>query len=510
MFQSCSKLNGPSNIGSWDVSKARNMTSMFTGCASFNQNIGNWNTANVVSMHNMFTTCYAFNQNLGSWTIKGNVTLAPGMDCSNYSATLIGWSQNTNNNNSLSINASGLNHGNQASAAKTTLTKATGSGGKGWTITDGGVGGVCADFVTKWNLATNGSGATQLSFKLTNSNTVNYSWTEVGGTKTGSGTFTTGTNTTRTITGLPTGATIRLRIKSTNLQAFSTLQIADNVRLVDVEQWGTTKWSTMAAAIWGCSNLTNITATDIPDLSTTDIKMENMFQSCSKLNGPSNIGSWDVSKARNMTSMFTGCGSFNQNIGNWNTANVVSMHNMFGSCNAFNQNLGSWTIKGNVTLAPGMDCSNYSATLIGWSQNSNNSNTITITATGLKYGAYASSARTTLTGTKSWTINDGGQGTCSAPSVPGLEDQTAMNEVIGKASIWPNPVADMLNIEINEIYQDEKLYLTVTDMKGSVLMSQTVTHGNSAISTAGWPNALYVVTLRSEHDIIMISKISKQ
>jgi hypothetical protein len=91
-----------------------------------------------------------------------------------------------------------------------------------------------------------------------------------------------------------------------------------------------------------------------------------------------------------------------------------------------------------------------------------------------------------------------------------LEDQPAINEVIGKASIWPNPVADMLNIEINEIYQDEKLYLTVTDMKGSVLMSQTVTHGNSAISTAGWPNALYVVTLRSEHDIIMISKISKQ
>jgi surface protein len=286
----------------------------------------------------------------------------------------------------------------------------------------------------------------------------------------------------------------------------------------------------------------NITATDVPDLTLVKTMYE-MFRGCAKLNGPSNINSWNTSNVTSFNEMFYQCNIFNQDIGNWNTENVTTMRQMFreakafnkniGGWNtakvtnmgamfnfatAFNQNLGNWSLNSNVDMADmlkdcGMDCNNYTATLIGWSSTSATGRSLG--ATGRTYGSYASSARTTLTtatgsGGKGWTITDGGQGTCSAPSVPGLEDQPAINEVIGKASIWPNPVADMLNIEINEIYQDEKLYLTVTDMKGSVLMSQTVTHGNSAISTAGWPNALYVVTLRSEHDIIMISKISKQ
>jgi hypothetical protein len=79
-----------------------------------------------------------------------------------------------------------------------------------------------------------------------------------------------------------------------------------------------------------------------------------------------------------------------------------------------------------------------------------------------------------------------------------------------EASIWPNPVTNMLNIGINERYRNEKVYLTVTDMKGTVLVSRTVTHGNSAISTAAWSKALYVVTLRSGGNIIMTKKIIRQ
>jgi hypothetical protein len=212
-----------------------------------------------------------------------------------------------------------------------------------------------------------------------------------------------------------------------------------------------------------------------------------------------------------MTSLFNNARKFNENISGWNTAKVVALTNTFSNAYAFNQNLGGWNVNSigsnGINLSgSGMSCDNYTATLIGW--NNTCSTGKKLQATGLKY-APSLAARASLV-TKGWTITGDATGSCSAPSVPGLEDQPAMNEVIGKASIWPNPVADMLNIEINEIYQDEKSYLTVTDMKGSVLMSQTVTHGNSAISTSGWPNALYVVTLRSEHDIIMISKISKQ
>ena len=79
-----------------------------------------------------------------------------------------------------------------------------------------------------------------------------------------------------------------------------------------------------------------------------------------------------------------------------------------------------------------------------------------------------------------------------------------------EASIWPNPVTNMLNIAIGQRYRNEKVYLTVTDMKGTVLVNRMVTDGNLAISTAAWSKALYVVTLRSGRDIIMTKKIIRQ
>jgi hypothetical protein len=69
-------------------------------------------------------------------------------------------------------------------------------------------------FITRWNLATTGSGATQLSFGTATSGTVTYTWQEISpGSATGSGSFSVNN---LTITGLPIGATIRLAIMSTN------------------------------------------------------------------------------------------------------------------------------------------------------------------------------------------------------------------------------------------------------------------------------------------------------
>jgi surface protein len=274
------------------------------------------------------------------------------------------------------------------------------------------------DFITRWNLATTGSGATQLSIGTATSGTVSYSWTEVSpGTASGSGTF---SGATLTITGLPTGATIRLRIQPTNFQRIIVGNGADRNRLLDVEQWGTTAWTSMQNAFFGCSNL-NISATDIPIL-TSVTRMDQMFQGCSSLNGPTNINSWNTSAVTVMVSAFLGASSFNQNIGSWNTANVVSMRNMFsnassfnqniggwntanvsdmrgmfGFASAFNQNLGNWTLNSNVDMTSdmlgncGMNCANYAATLIGW--NATGPNGRTLGATGRNYGSQATSAR---------------------------------------------------------------------------------------------------------------------
>ena len=263
------------------------------------------------------------------------------------------------------------------------------------------------DFVTKWNLATTGSGATQLSIGTSTSGTVSYSWTEVSpGTASGSGTF---SGSTLTITGLPTGATIRLRISRTNFKRILLNASTDRVRLLDIEQWGTTAWENMQNAFFGCSNL-NITAIDIPNLdSMSTTRMDQMFQDCRKLSSIPNINSWNVSKITVMTSLFNGCTLFNQNIGNWNIVKVVGMVNMLNNC--------------------GMDCSNYSATLIGWSTQSTTGRTLG--ATGRTYGAYASAARTTLTSSNGWSINDGGQGTCNDPRLTITTGNTGLYDYQG-------------------------------------------------------------------------------
>jgi len=450
MFQGCSILNGPSNIGSWNVSGIGSFVSMFNGCYAFNQNISSWNTASAGNMTNMFNSCYVFNQdisgwntanvnsmwqmfqnasvfnqNLGNWTLKSGVDLDgmlkwSGLDCAHYEATLIGW--NSQSVTGISLAATGLKYGSSASAARNSLTTT-----KSWTITGDNSSSVCDQLVTKWNLATTGSGANQLRILTGNSGTVSYSWEEVSpGTANGSGTFTTtGASVAQTISGLPTGATIRLRISPTNLTRFAvtTSGGADNKRLLDVEQWGSTAWGNLENAFIA-TDLTNISAFGIPNLSSIT-KMENMFEGCRKLLNITNIGSWNVSTATTMTSMFKDCYKFNQDISGWNTANVTSMQNMLGSAKDFNQNLGNWTLKSGVNLTGmlsncGMDCSNYTATLIGWSTQSVTGRTLG--ATGRTYApslaARASLTTATGSGGKGWTITGDAVGTCSAPPAP--------------------------------------------------------------------------------------------
>ncbi|MFN8354756.1 MAG: BspA family leucine-rich repeat surface protein [Spirosomataceae bacterium] len=192
-------------------------------------------------------------------------------------------------------------------------------------------------FITRWNLATAGSGATQLSFGVATSGTVNYTWTTVPAGTSGSGTF---SGTTVSLTGLPTGATIDLSISPTNFQRININNGADKSRLVDVKQWGDVAWTNMQNAFLGCNNL-NITATDVPNL-TSVTTMSQMFSLCSSLNGPSNIGSWNTAAVTNMGFMFYGATAFNQPLGSWNTAAVTNMSYMFSSAQAFNQPLGSW------------------------------------------------------------------------------------------------------------------------------------------------------------------------
>jgi surface protein len=340
MFLGATTFNQP--IGAWNTTSVTNMGSMFNGASNFNQSLSNWNTANVTGMSQMFTLASSFNKSLGSWTLNASVNLnsmltASGLDCDQYSATLIGWSANPATPSGRSLGANGRSYGTSAVAARNNLVT-----NKGWTIaSDAASGSDCSgalSFVSRWNLATSGSGATQLSFGVGTTGTVSYTWQEVSpGTASGSGTF---TGSTATIAGLPTGSVIDLKINPTNFHGFSINNGTDKSRLLDVRQWGTTSWTSMAQAFYGCANL-QISATDYLDL-TGVTSMAAMFSSCTVLNGPANIGEWNTAQVTDMNALFDNARAFNQPIGTWKTGEVTDMSNMFFLAQAFNQPVGSW------------------------------------------------------------------------------------------------------------------------------------------------------------------------
>nr|WP_293297768.1 BspA family leucine-rich repeat surface protein [Allomuricauda sp.] len=110
-------------------------------------------------------------------------------------------------------------------------------------------------------------------------------------------------------------------------------------KLVGIQQWGDIEWQSMESAFEGCTDLSEYTATDVPDLANVG-SMKRMFADCTLFNGP--IGDWDTSNVTSMDSMFGGCSSFNGDIGDWDTSDVTDMSNMFQGASSFNQDIGGW------------------------------------------------------------------------------------------------------------------------------------------------------------------------
>ena len=292
------------------------------------------------------------------------------------------------------------------------------------------------DFVTEWDLSKLSNSNTQISIGVSVIGTGFYSWQDVSDPLVhGVGTFNVSP---LTVTGLPAGKKIRLKIDSTGLRSVF-VTAPENVCLTDIVQWGDIHWSSFNNAFLNCVHL-SCSATDVPDLA--DVKsMKNMFNGCSQLNGPSNINNWITSSVVDMTSLFSGALSFNQNIGNWDVSNVTDMYSMFYKAynfnqnirnwntkkvkgmnamffdaRAFNQDLGSWNLNSilynclNFTdlcfmlSNSGVDCINYSNTLRGWAASPNTPYNLTFYAEGLEYLSLAQAARDSLDILKNWNI----------------------------------------------------------------------------------------------------------
>jgi surface protein len=144
MFRNADSFN--QNINNWDVSNVTTMNTMFADINNFNQPLSGWNVSNVTNMNSMFSGAILFDQNIGNWNISGVTVMNNfmlGKTNSNYSTTNLdaiynGWSTK-NPKTGVTVNFGSIKYTSASSAGKAILTGSTGSGGYGWTITDGGL-----------------------------------------------------------------------------------------------------------------------------------------------------------------------------------------------------------------------------------------------------------------------------------------------------------------------------------------------------------------------------------
>jgi surface protein len=341
MFRNATAFN--QDISNWDVGNVINIGEMFEGAIAFNNDISNWDVSNVISMGLMFRFATSFNQNLGNWNLSSNMDMYSlenmfdnsGMDCNNYSATLIGWSNNPNTPDDLQLGAINMKYTINAQNARDNLIS-----NKGWTIVGDAPCTGNVPFITTW-VTDNGQ---IIIPTLGTGYNYNIQWFNESNPGIGDGTASS-VGGSFLIASLQNGSTYRVEITGDFPRIYFN-NTGDKLKIKSIEQWGDIGWTSMERAFWGCTNLIG-NATDNPDLSSVT-SLALMFAECQNFNG--DISGWNTQNVTLMHNMFRGATSFNQDIGNWNTSNVISFIQMFWNANAFNQDIGGWNTQSAISM----------------------------------------------------------------------------------------------------------------------------------------------------------------
>ncbi len=188
------------------------------------------------------------------------------------------------------------------------------------------------------------------------------------------------------------------------------LNPAESSRIMEISNFGCLQPGNDGYYFDSCDNLL-ISAEDALNLTGMD-NLSYAFRDCTALTDIPGISDWDLSGITNMRSMFDGASSFNPADISWNTGNVSNMRNIFNGAVMFDADISGWDITSVTNMGfmfQGVQLSTdiYDRLLNGWAGQTINTGVV-FDAGGSRYSDSGETGKNILTGTYSWTIDDGG------------------------------------------------------------------------------------------------------
>jgi surface protein len=191
------------------------------------------------------------------------------------------------------------------------------------------------DFVTIWNVVSDGETVTlPLLSAGTFSGTIDW-----GDSSTSALSY---ANRAHTYT---SAGTYTITISGDTLAGWAFQNAGDKLKITEISNWGLFEFTDIRT-FQGCTNM-DITATDVPTISTTNFTSN--FYNCDGITTVQNWSGWDMSGVTNYQTCFAESSAFNGSLGNWVHSGTTNVTKMFNNATAFNGNLNTWDVSGVTT-----------------------------------------------------------------------------------------------------------------------------------------------------------------
>ena len=384
----------------WDTSSVTSFErGPFENAQAFNQDVSNWDVSNAANaLVRGFENAQVFNHYL-PWDLNTsanppvtyylyNMFNGSGMSTNNYTDTIVYWANfvknqtpdaplnvgmNTQGGMTYDENRSGGSNFANAKAARDYLTDTVANGGAGWTIS--------GDTITpltvipfKFRVSVPAGTSTTITVPFVTGTDYTVNW---GDYSEDNNLNTSGSAVTHTYDGSVTNPEISFgKTGDTGLPTVVSFNKQGSKDAVtEITQWGNLQFTSLNYQFRECTNLTTISATDLPDWSkvTNTVGMYLMFNDAPLNSVHSSMANWDVSMMRSFNQCFGDSTGLNIDLSGWDISGVdqsSGFANMFAGCSSLNFDAGQWTLpthRSDYALT-GMfaNCSSFNADLSSW------------------------------------------------------------------------------------------------------------------------------------------------